>query len=162
MQLGYVDYTPIFVTEKTPYMNMSATIGAIYYTFYEVLIMASLISAWQNREHDVVHLSLTDPLTGVANRRHILELLDQELTQRRKPDSYLGLVMLDIDHFKKINDEHGHQTGDKVLASAAKALKSCLRQKDQIGRYGGEEFIIICLTLHQKKRLEWLTVAAER
>jgi len=143
VQIGWLDYTPIFNGQSNTYMSVSATIGTIYYTFYEVTIMASLIIAWQSREHNVVHLSLTDPLTGVANRRHILELLDQELTQRRRLDNHLGLIMLDIDHFKQINDKYGHQTGDQVLAAAAAALNACLRQNDRIGRYGGEEFLII-------------------
>ncbi|HEY3738433.1 MAG TPA: diguanylate cyclase [Bryobacteraceae bacterium] len=84
-----------------------------------------------------------DPLTKLWNRRHILEVLDRELARIQRHDTSLGLIMLDLDHFKSINDTHGHLAGDEVLRETARRLRAAVRQYDSIGRYGGEEFLIV-------------------
>jgi two-component system, cell cycle response regulator len=84
--------------------------------------------------------SRTDQLTGVASRGHFMETFRRELQRARRYSHTLAYVMVDIDHFKKINDEHGHQTGDAVLTAVATALQKELRETDLVGRYGGEEF----------------------
>lgn len=140
---GSISFTPLFAGPPNYYITLISILGSAFYVFYEVVIMACLIRAWKDRESGVKHLSLTDALTGVANRRHILELLELEFAERRGDSQHLGVIMVDIDHFKKINDTHGHQTGDEVLQAAASALRACLRQQDHIGRYGGEEFLIL-------------------
>ena len=89
-------------------------------------------------------LSITDPLTGVYNRRHFSERLQQSCSQLdRKDASVLSLAMLDIDHFKQINDQHGHTVGDRVLAMFASVLNRSCRPYDLIARYGGEEFVVL-------------------
>jgi diguanylate cyclase len=87
--------------------------------------------------------SLTDPLTAVANRKHFDQTLDQAIattTAQRRP---LSLLLLDIDHFKKFNDVHGHQLGDHVLRLVAQLIKGSIKGQDLAARYGGEEFALI-------------------
>jgi diguanylate cyclase (GGDEF)-like protein len=88
-------------------------------------------------------LSLKDPLTGLGNRRHFHSALERQIeTVARSGESVL-LLMLDIDHFKSINDTHGHLAGDQVLRAIAHCLARCVRPVDTVARYGGEEFAII-------------------
>ena len=84
-----------------------------------------------------------DALTGVLNRRAIRDLLRKELARCRRERNSLGVILADVDHFKKINDRHGHAAGDAVLVTAMQRISSCLRSYDVVGRYGGEEFLII-------------------
>lgn len=84
-----------------------------------------------------------DALTGVANRGAILETISRELARARREQSALAMVMIDIDHFKEINDAHGHLTGDAILRGVALRLSSLIRPYDAFGRYGGEEFVIL-------------------
>jgi len=88
-------------------------------------------------------LAITDPLTGIHNRRGFTFLARQQLRQARRYDRPLTLLMLDLDHFKRVNDKHGHQVGDQVLVEVSRRLKEELREADPLGRYGGEEFIIL-------------------
>jgi two-component system, cell cycle response regulator len=84
-----------------------------------------------------------DALTGLWNRRAILDLLRGEISRRKRTTDALGVIMADIDHFKKINDTHGHLVGDAVLQEVTRRLAASLRQYDAVGRYGGEEFLIV-------------------
>jgi diguanylate cyclase (GGDEF)-like protein len=84
-----------------------------------------------------------DALTGVLNRRAIRDLLRKELARCRRDRNTLGVILADVDHFKKINDKYGHGAGDAVLVTAMQRISSCLRSYDVVGRYGGEEFLII-------------------
>jgi two-component system cell cycle response regulator len=88
-------------------------------------------------------LSLRDPLTGLANRRHFRAVLSREIEIVARSGNSALLLMLDIDHFKKINDNHGHLAGDKVLQAVAKCISGCVRPQDTVARYGGEEFAIV-------------------
>ncbi|SHF16956.1 diguanylate cyclase (GGDEF) domain-containing protein [Desulforamulus putei DSM 12395] len=90
----------------------------------------------------------TDGLTGVANRKH----LDSRLAEMIKNDSVFSVIMLDIDHFKKVNDTYGHQAGDEVLKHFAKTISKTVRLGDLVARYGGEEFAVICLSDAQNTR----------
>jgi polar amino acid transport system substrate-binding protein len=89
-------------------------------------------------------LSSTDALTGVSNRLKIDQVLDYEVAQADRYLRPLSVVLIDIDHFKLVNDTHGHQVGDAVLKGIAKAIRQEIRQTDTLGRWGGEEFMIIC------------------
>lgn len=88
-------------------------------------------------------LSLTDPLTGLANRRHFRTVLAREIEGVARSGNSAFLLMLDIDHFKKINDAHGHLAGDQVLQAVARCIAACVRPQDTVARYGGEEFAIV-------------------
>jgi two-component system cell cycle response regulator len=87
--------------------------------------------------------SLTDALTGVGNRRRFEQALETEINRARRGEGPLSAVMADIDHFKRVNDEHGHEVGDKVLADLGQLLKSRTRNTDIVTRFGGEEFVIL-------------------
>lgn len=88
-------------------------------------------------------LSLKDPLTGLANRRFLYATLDREIDRVTRAGDSALLMMLDIDHFKGINDAHGHLAGDLVLQSVARTLNACVRPMDTVARYGGEEFAVV-------------------
>jgi two-component system chemotaxis response regulator CheY len=87
-------------------------------------------------------LATTDGLTGILNRRALLERLWDELSRAGREKKPLCLIMLDIDHFKNVNDTYGHDAGDKVLIEVVNRIKSELRPYDMMGRYGGEEFLL--------------------
>ena len=87
-------------------------------------------------------LATRDPLTGLFNRGAILELLQRELARSERQGVSIGVIIADLDHFKKVNDTHGHLIGDAVLCEAAKRMKAAVRTYDFVGRYGGEEFLI--------------------
>jgi polar amino acid transport system substrate-binding protein len=89
-------------------------------------------------------LAITDKLTGVFNRSKLDEVLENEINRSERFKHIFGIAFLDIDFFKKINDNYGHQIGDKVLVGIANILKTNTRKTDSIGRWGGEEFLIIC------------------
>jgi diguanylate cyclase (GGDEF)-like protein len=91
------------------------------------------------------HSSLADPLTGVNNRRFLEQRLDEEIDRSQRSKEALSCLFLDIDYFKKINDTHGHQAGDHVLAAVASAIRKQLRSNDVLARYGGEEFVALLL-----------------
>jgi two-component system cell cycle response regulator len=88
-------------------------------------------------------LSITDPLTGVYNRRYLMEQLPREIERSARYGRQLSVLMCDVDHFKKINDTHGHLIGDEVLKWFAGRLQSSIRACDWVARYGGEEFVIV-------------------
>ncbi|WDY57433.1 diguanylate cyclase [Pseudomonas sp. PSKL.D1] len=105
-----------------------------------------LITTVRNRAARARHLKarmVRDSLTGLYNHTHILQLLEDCSFRARRAEQPLSFAMLDIDHFKKINDRHGHPMGDRVIKSLALFLKQRLRKTDFIGRYGGEEFAIV-------------------
>ncbi|MGA9509713.1 MAG: diguanylate cyclase [Candidatus Sulfotelmatobacter sp.] len=84
-----------------------------------------------------------DFLTGVWNRSEIVAFMERELARAQRDATPVGIVLFDVDHFKRVNDEFGHETGDHVLREITKRLSSSLREYDGIGRYGGEEFLIV-------------------
>jgi diguanylate cyclase (GGDEF)-like protein len=91
---------------------------------------------------ETMELARTDPLTGLANRRTWLEELDREL-QRARREGPVCVAMLDLDHFKHFNDEHGHVAGDALLQELAKTWDTAVRPSDTLARYGGEEFALL-------------------
>jgi diguanylate cyclase (GGDEF)-like protein len=103
------------------------------------LKLAGLLS--ENARLEV--LSATDALTGLFNRRHFDDRLRDEFRRAQRYDDPLTLIVLDIDHFKRVNDAHGHAAGDAVLRAVAEALKVSVRETDLIARTGGEEFAVI-------------------
>jgi len=101
----------------------------------------SLELAWSYGEVD--RRSRTDPLTGLYNRAHFGEQLEEKLDSADRHNQPVSLVMVDIDHFKQVNDTYGHQAGDAVLRQVGQVLLGGVRQVDLAGRYGGEEFALI-------------------
>lgn len=97
----------------------------------------------ERRVLELEHLAFRDPLTGLANRRYTELKLAQALQEHQEFDRSFGLLMIDADHFKKVNDTHGHHAGDSALKAIAHTLALSLRPKDLVGRWGGEEFLVI-------------------
>jgi len=87
--------------------------------------------------------SLRDGLTGCFNRTHAIDVIDTELRRARRSQSPVSLIMFDLDHFKCINDRHGHLCGDSVLAAVGAKMREVLRGSDMKCRYGGEEFLVL-------------------
>ncbi len=104
-----------------------------------VELQSALIKAKDALAHKASH----DPLTGILNRRAILDILNKELIRAGRSNSGLSIGLCDIDFFKQVNDNHGHQVGDDVLCSFVKATQDILKRYDFIGRYGGEEFLLV-------------------
>ena len=96
----------------------------------------------KNRELEI--LSVTDKLTGLANRRKLDQVLDEELIRARRYGVEFSVAIMDIDHFKRVNDTYGHSAGDLVLEAMARILRQCTRDADLVARMGGEEFVVVC------------------
>ena len=95
-----------------------------------------------------------DPLTRLWNRSSILEILQRELGRALRENTPVGIVLLDLDHFKSINDTYGHFAGDAVLREAARRMQNNIRQYDSMGRYGGEEFLVLFPACDEQSTLE--------
>lgn len=103
-------------------------------------------------------LSSRDPLTGVMNRRSLLMSMEQELDRVARSGDAALLLVVDIDHFKRVNDTYGHVAGDAVIRAVSQTLQGCVRPMDTIGRFGGEEFAVVCPSCPPA----FATVVAER
>ncbi|HEX8990029.1 MAG TPA: GGDEF domain-containing protein [Rhodocyclaceae bacterium] len=108
-----------------------------------VLAVLRDVTARKKAEAELEKLAQTDFLTGLANRRHFLALAEQELARSQRYGAPLSVFMVDIDHFKNVNDSHGHQVGDTVLQGLAGICRQALRDIDVVGRLGGEEFGVL-------------------
>ncbi|MGZ5106179.1 MAG: CHASE domain-containing protein [Usitatibacter sp.] len=113
--------------------------GGLLASVVVFLLIIALVEAW-NRAH---HLSMRDPLTGLFNRRYLDETMGRELPRARRLGQSVGVIVLDLDHFKLLNDNHGHDAGDHVLARLGELLRSAIRSGDIPCRFGGEEFGVI-------------------
>jgi polar amino acid transport system substrate-binding protein len=102
----------------------------------------------------LTQLAMTDKLTGLHNRAKLDELLQNELDRSKRFHHSFGLVIMDIDHFKEINDTYGHLAGDTVLRELSKLITQQLNPTDKVIRWGGEEFLFICRETDQKEVLE--------
>jgi|SRR5215217_1014919 len=92
---------------------------------------------------ETVKLTMTDPLTGVPNRRHLFQRMELELARAQRFGTPLGLLMVDVDHFKRLNDLAGHRAGDETLRRVCDILRTRVRKVDTLARYGGEEFVLL-------------------
>ncbi len=107
------------------------------------LILDVLMAAWHRKEQDLHHSSYRDELTSLLNRRGIQDGLKEEFFRAKRGEYPLSIAMVDLDYFKQVNDRYGHPFGDKVLKLVAAKMLEITRKKDLIGRYGGEEFLIV-------------------
>jgi diguanylate cyclase (GGDEF)-like protein len=106
-------------------------------------LVSYIIDRWRERELKLERLSRTDALTGLTNRRRFLEVCEYELGRARRYGTHLSVIIVDLDHFKKVNDTRGHLAGDRTLAAVAGVLAHTLRDVDTAARYGGEEFAVL-------------------
>ena len=143
--VGYLGYAWVFRDSHQQLLDLIVPaiffFGACFVWLTATLSLQTAISIM--RISVLEKESFTDPLTGLFNRRFLDQRLNQELAAARRTGIPLSVLMIDIDHFKKINDTHGHQTGDEVLVAVADLLSSELRENDVIARFGGEEFLVI-------------------
>jgi diguanylate cyclase (GGDEF)-like protein len=136
--LGQTDLTG--VTDSSPVYAVSVLASTVTI----VLVAMGLVMMTKERADTLNRtLALQDELTGLHNRRSIQKLLSQQLAMSSRSARPLALLLIDIDHFKRINDSHGHLSGDKALREVAACLQERLRAQDIVGRWGGEEFIAI-------------------
>ena len=108
----------------------------------------------ERKLRELEKMALVDPLTGVANRRHVEVMLTQRLSELERYGWPFGLLFMDLDGFKNINDQYGHDMGDKVLRLVALSLHNSLRPFDFLGRWGGDEFIAIVVNVTQEQLIE--------
>ena len=106
-----------------------------------LILFEILLSQWRHRERLIQHLSQIDPLTNTFNRRRISQSL--EYLHQQDPHNPYAVVLLDLDHFKNINDQFGHHMGDNVLIAVSQELNDQIQKHDLVGRFGEEEFILI-------------------
>jgi len=107
------------------------------------VIGTQLIRRDQILHQTMIRLSQEDELTGLFNRRRTAELIENEIQRASRYDTIFSVILMDIDHFKAVNDRFGHQAGDEVLIKIAEVIRSKVRATDLVGRWGGEEFLII-------------------
>ncbi len=125
------------------YMQQSCTMGPIRaedktvrYLFLSVNDVTEVV----NYEEQLIEMNRKDALTGIFNRRFFAQKLQEEFIRSRRHNRPLSLIMIDIDHFKQVNDNHGHQVGDEALKAFSAKVLARLRKTDLLARYGGEEF----------------------
>ena len=147
--LNIIPYAPLFVPEFwiAPDARMALFTSVLFFSvphFVFIVAFADLILR-QRKQRDLLieRLSLTDSLTGIANRRAIVEFLQEHLTLAQRKQRPIAVLIADLDHFKQINDRHGHLIGDQALRLSAQCFLQAIRASDRLGRYGGEEFLIV-------------------
>lgn len=124
-------------------------IGAI-----ETFSTNAIATDTRRRLREMRRAAMTDPLTGIGNRRNLEGRLRAALAVVQNSSSVIGLLLIDVDHFKQVNDSYGHNMGDNVLRMVAKTLHYALRATDTLGRWGGEEFIAILYELQNTDNLQ--------
>jgi diguanylate cyclase (GGDEF)-like protein len=123
----------------TPYAYTQEQIGLL-----ETIATQAAIAVQNARLYDQMkQMAITDPVTGLHTRRHFTALGRSEVERALRYGRRLGVLMVDIDHFKRVNDSYGHNAGDVVLHEIAQVCRRALRQTDIVGRWGGEEFAIV-------------------
>ncbi|QIC65434.1 GGDEF domain-containing protein [Acinetobacter schindleri] len=156
---GQLTYSPLFTIPGKLFYNGFWLVSMLYFILpilaICMMLFEILLSQWRHREKLIQHLSQIDPLTNLFNRRSINQCLDK--LNSVKLESY-ALVLLDLDHFKRINDYYGHHKGDETLIRVSEVLTLLLRESDVVGRFGGEEFILIL----KNSNLEKARQVAER
>ena len=110
---------------------------------YLTSVFNTMVGSLRDHRDQLERLSNTDSLTGLSNRRHMMDALRTELARAKRGGGHFSVLMVDVDHFKKFNDEHGHQAGDEVLVRFGNVLGETIRAYDCAARYGGEEFLVM-------------------
>jgi diguanylate cyclase (GGDEF)-like protein len=127
-----------------PVRNLMGQVIGITTAWMDITDRKRVQQELEETNRTLVHYAQNDHLTGLANRRHVDEVLAEEVHRAMRADHPLSVLMLDVDQFKKYNDHYGHLRGDECLRAVAGVLRKSLhRQGDLVGRYGGEEFVVI-------------------
>ena len=136
--LGWLPATPVVVGGLLPTVTYLVTYLAVVFIAFGFVLVATELAAHQSHR-----LAMEDALTGLPNRRAVLEALDRHGSAAQRNARPLTVLLLDIDHFKQVNDRHGHPAGDEVLRRIAHTIRQRLRAQDMAGRFGGEEFLVL-------------------
>lgn len=143
--VGYLGYIAIFWDQHTAIVDLIVPgiffFGACFVWFSTYIALQTTLDVM--RISDLEQATLTDPLTGVYNRRFMEQRLAEEISKARRYCFQLSILLFDLDHFKQVNDEHGHQAGDQMLVEICNLVTDQLRDSDILSRYGGEEFLVI-------------------
>jgi len=154
-RLELIPYAPLFVStplvDGRPHTSWILSLGGIPLlgSAFILAIFAYVVHQWQGQEERLKELSNTDYLTHLRNRRSFMESAEIEFLRAKRYSKPLAVVMFDVDHFKRVNDDHGHTTGDQVLKLVARILAEEVRRHDVIARYGGEEFAFLLAETNQ-------------
>lgn len=149
---SFISYPIAIGNRKFGVLNLADKIGGGTYDANDLSVIALVApqialalerAGWQQRANEFQLMSITDPLTGLHNRRYLEARLTEELSRSKRYDYPLSFMMIDIDDFKLYNDRNGHQAGDRALEITAQCLRAALRKVDVASRYGGEEFSIL-------------------
>jgi diguanylate cyclase (GGDEF)-like protein len=132
----------VFERTSRPQLVNNEVVGRVW-SFRDITMQRRAEAALRASEAKMRDLAIRDGLTGLFNRRYILEQFEDSIARALASGDHLTVALIDIDHFKKINDRHGHLVGDAVLRDFARHLENRLRGSDLVGRYGGEEFVIV-------------------
>jgi diguanylate cyclase (GGDEF)-like protein len=143
---GFVIFGVLTDTELGPHLQQIITVSIavpviVVMPFASVAI--GLVREYDAERIDAMALAAIDPLTGLHNRRRFLELFERDLTLLRRMRRPMLIALIDIDDFKSVNDVHGHNVGDLLLRAIAAACLRCVRTSDTVGRWGGEEFVLL-------------------
>ncbi|MGZ4134732.1 MAG: GGDEF domain-containing protein, partial [Tumebacillaceae bacterium] len=143
-------------------------VTGLYFTheFLMVFVILGAVSLvyWLGYRHGLRWIATHDDLTGVANHRGFQQIFLQLFEEAELEERSLSLLMIDLDHFKRFNDAHGHSAGDKLLCEALDVMTGYLRSQDVIARFGGEEFVILLRDadmMHARQIAEWMRVNVE-
>ncbi|HSN39896.1 MAG TPA: GGDEF domain-containing protein [Burkholderiales bacterium] len=143
--IGYLGYASTFWNGHSKLLDLNVPgvffLGACFVWLTATLSLRTAVDVM--RINLLERETVTDPVTGVFNRRYLDRRLSKEVASARRYGLPLSILLLDIDHFKQINDRHGHQAGDRVLAALGEIVAGELREPDVLVRYGGEEFLVI-------------------
>lgn len=148
-QLGVVPYAPFVGSSPVvdgvlhPAWVLSFGVPTVFLSVLVLVIHASLLGQVRARQTELERLSSTDSLTGLSTRAVFFRALEQELARSRRHGQPLAVLMIDADHFKAINDTHGHTVGDEVLRAFGEKIRAALRVEDLAARYGGEELAVL-------------------
>ncbi len=143
--VGYLGYIATFWGQHTAIVDLIVPgiffFGACFVLFSTYIALQTTLDVM--RISDLEQETLTDPLTGVYNRRFMEQRLTEEISKARRYCFQLSILLFDLDHFKQVNDEYGHQAGDRMLVEICELVTDQLRDSDLLARYGGEEFLVI-------------------
>jgi diguanylate cyclase (GGDEF)-like protein len=141
-QLSYAPGVPGMPEPPLP-VRMATMVLVLLCSVGSAVLTSQLINALQAANARLRDLSQQDELTGLYNRRYVMHRLEAELERRRRKLEPLTVAMVDLDGFKRVNDEEGHEVGDEVLKAVAGALLHAMRRADVAARYGGDEFVVL-------------------
>lgn len=143
--IGYFSYATLIWTSEFTFTNL--IVSGILFSGSIFVLIVCLLTLTTIKDIQRIYIleqeNINDPLMGIFNRRYLERRLKEEISRSKRYNSSLSLLMLDVDHFKNINDTYGHQVGDIVLKKLAQVIVGLARETDFVARYGGEEIVIV-------------------